>query len=582
MKRIFWLSSIFIYFALGEVLAQTLKTPFEVNNSICSRYDEVISFYQQLAKKSKLVRVLEAGPSDASFPIHAVVIASKKHFSPEQSRKAGKAVLFINNGIHPGEPDGVEAAMLFARDLVTDQNLTPLLEAVTLVIIPIYNVGGSLNRNRDSRVNQNGPEEYGYRGNAQNLDLNRDFAKCDSRNAKTFVQLFRKWNPDVFLETHTTDGADYPYVMTLLSSQRHKLQTELGNFMYKQFIPSWTKSMSEQHLEVIPYVNAEGDPMQGIYDFLDVPRFSTGYAALFHCMGFMAESHMLKPFPARVTAHKLLMHQLLKTMTIKKTELLNARSQALTASMAKTTMDVRWKLDKSRADSLIFSGYLQEKSISKVTGLEKLQYNTTKNYQTKVPYYNVCQPVTTVQIPMAYVLPAAYEAVVERLKLNHVRMEVLDRDTLLEATYYRILEYPTVAKPYENHYLHQSVTIEPVKLKRLYLKGDYLIPTDQPAVRYVVEMLEPEGHDSFFAWNFFDAVLQRKEYFSDYLFEPLAEALLLNNPPLQADFDRKKAEDARFAQNPQAMLEFIYDRSPYADPGYMIYPVGKVEKNNEE
>lgn len=561
---------------LPGTYTQTLKTPFEKNNNQTSTYEECIQFYKALEKKSGLVKVIEAGDSDVSLPIYTVILSSKKQFSPEKCRKAGKAILMINNGIHPGEPDGIEAGMLFARDLALDQTMGRLLDSVTVVIIPVYNVGGSLNRTRWTRVNQNGPDEYGFRGNVQNLDLNRDFIKCDSRNAKTFTQCFQYWNPDVFLETHTTNGADYPYLMTLISSQRHKLQIELGNYMYKHFIPSWIRSMHEWNLEVIPYVNADGDPAKGIYEMLDSPRFSTGYAALFHCMGFMAEAHMLKPFSARVASHKLLMQHLALTLHKRKTEVLQARKEATIGAMSKRTMDIRWEIDKTRADSILYKGYLQEKSLSKVTGLEKIHYNPTKGYSKKIPFYNVYQPVVTVQKPIAYVVPAAYEAVVERLKLNGIDMKPLPRDTLLDASYYKITDYGSVAKPYEQHYLHPSVKLETVKKKRLYLKGDFIIHTHQPSVRYIVETLEPEAHDSFFAWNFFDAILQRKEYYSDYLFEPLAEALLMNDSTLREAFEQKKKEDPEFVKNSNAMLEFLYDRSVYAEPGYRIYPVARI------
>ncbi|MBK8954492.1 MAG: M14 family metallopeptidase [Saprospiraceae bacterium] len=556
--------------------AQSLKTPFEKNNNQTSTYIDCINFYKALEKKSGLVKVFEAGPSDVSLPIYTVVLSSKKNFTPEKSRKAGKAILFINNGIHPGEPDGIEASMMFARDLVSDPNQAKILDEISIVIIPIYNVGGSLLRNKYSRVNQNGPDEYGFRGNAQNLDLNRDFIKCDSRNAKTFTQLFRHWDPDIFLETHTTDGADYPYLMTLLSSQRHKLQIELANYIYKHFIPPFIKSMSERNLDVIPYVNSEGDPSGGIFDFLDSPRFSTGYAALFHCMGFLAESHMLKPYNARVSAHKLLMQKLAEQTRLQKNELLRVREEAKSAATKSKTMDIRWKIDKSRCDSLYFTGYTAEKKISELTGLERISYDKNKPYSKNIPYYNVCQPVKTVKRPTAYFVPAAFEMVIERLKWNGVQMHRLEKDSLVRAHYYKIKNFKSVSKPYEGHFMHQEVETESIRDSRMYFKGDYIIYTQQPAIRYIVETLEPEAHDAFFVWNFFDPILQRKEYFSDYLFEDLAVSILENDRDIKKEFEERKLNDSQFARSSRAMLEFIYDRSKYAEPGYRLYPVALI------
>lgn len=579
-KNHLWMR-IFIFSLLLSMVAETLEsqrlqTPFERNNNYTGRYDEVMVFYRELARKHANVKLVEAGPSDVpSFPLSTVILSSRKQFTPEKVRKAGKAVLLINGGIHPGEADGIEAAMLFARDMVTDPRLVALLDRITVVILPVYNVGGSLLRNGTTRVNQNGPDDYGFRGNAQYLDLNRDFIKCDSRNALSFSELFRYWDPDVLLETHTTDGADYPYVLTLIASQRHKLQTELGNYFYKRLLPQLYRTVSEQRLEMIPYVHSAGDPATGIYDFLDYPRYSTGYAALFHCMGIMAESHMLKPFAARVSAQRLLMTKLSETLAGQASDVIAVRREARQAAVQRKVHDIRWQLDTAFVDSLVFSGYELGRKSSSVTGFERYYFDHSKPYTKKVPYYNTSRPVSSVEVPEYYVVPGVYEAVIERLRANGIRMRRLESDSLIEAEYYRIGALRSAVKPYEGHFPHREFALERVKGQRPYFKGDYLIPVRQDAIRYVVETLEPDAHDSFFRWNFFDGILQRKEYFSDFLFEEIAGAILDKDPALKADFQIRKAREPAFAADPHAMLEFIYSRSKYAEPGYMLYPIAR-------
>lgn len=559
--------------------AQELRTPFELNNNQTTTYDECIRFYKSLEKKSSFIKLIEAGPSDVDRPLMTVVLSSRKAFTPQKTRKAGKAVLLINNGIHPGEPDGIDAAMLFARSLVTDPVRQKILDELTVVIIPIYNVGGSLMRNKTSRVNQNGPMEYGFRGNRQNLDLNRDFIKCDSRNAESFNKLFQYWDPDVFLETHTTNGADYSYVMTLISTQRHKLQENLAGFMYKKFQPAFLNSLVDNGIVSSPYVNAIGDPANGIYGFLDLPRYSTGYASLFHCLGFMSESHMLKPYPARVAAQQKTMESLLITTASMKAELLESREEAKRSCMGKENFDINWARDESRADSIFFSGYTMEKSISPVTGMERIHYNIGKPYVKKIPYYNVFKPSVTIKIPEAYLIPAAYDNVIQRLKWNSVQMRKLPQDTLVKAKFYKILSYKSSPGPYEMHHPHNEIKVQEFTSERKYFKGDYMIFTQQESVRYIVETLEPEGPDSFFAWNFCDGILQRKEYFSDYLFEDLAVQILESDQKLKDEFDHRKKTDPLFSKDSGAMLEYIYDRSIYADPAYKIYPVARLMRN---
>lgn len=575
MSRSILLFTLIFNYSFFILHSQALLTPFEKNNKTTTTYEECISFYKNLEKTSKLVKVIEAGPSDVGYPIHTIVLSSHNDFTAEKSRKSGKTILLINNGIHPGEPEGIDASMLYAREMVTDGNKSKLLDQITIVIIPIYNVGGSLNRNSFSRVNQNGPSEYGFRGNAQNLDLNRDFIKCDSKNAETFTHIFQNWDPDVFVDTHCTDGADYPYLMTLITSQRHKLQKQLGDFVYSHFVPAFYDKMKSEGLEAFPYINSDGDPSTGISDLMDSPRFSSGYAALFHCIPFISESHMLKPYDARVNAQKILLRSLALVCVDYKKQIFEIRKTAKENYRKQTDVTINWKIQKQTTDSILFHGYEVEKMTSEVTGLERIKYNRNKPYEKKIPFFDYGKPDLKIQRPDVYIVPAAYQQVIERLKWNGVQMQTLIKDSMIKAEYYRIIDYKSPAKPYENHFLHSQIELETIKTKRKFFKGDYLIKTDQPSMRYIIETLEPQAPDSYFAWNFFDAMLQRKEYFSNYLFEDIATELLQNNYTLREDFEKRKRDDPAFAKDPDAMLNFIYSRSKFSEPGYMIYPVAR-------
>jgi hypothetical protein len=565
-----------IIISIPVLNCQSLITAFEKNNKTTTTYAECISFYKQLAKSSKKwIKLIEAGPSDAGYPIHLVVISNKNHNTPEKTRKAGKVVLMINNGIHPGEPDGIDAAMLFAKELISDETKRSILDDVTIIIIPVYNIGGSLNRNQFTRVNQNGPLEYGFRANGQNLDLNRDFIKCDSKNAETFTKIFHSWDPDVFLDTHCTDGADYPYVMTLITSQRQKLEKQLGDFVFTKFAPAFYERMKEDGVEMSPYVNTEGDLMNGIYDYMDLPRLSSGYAALYHSIPFVSESHMLKSFDARVNAQKILMKNLAVLTSRNKKEIIEMRNQAKFNYKNMTELPVSWKLQTQLKDSIWFKSYGVDKFKSEITGNERIRYNTSKVSEKKIPYYNNSKPEINIKRPYAYIVPAAYHEVVDRLKWNGVQMQVLENDSIIQAEFYKITDYKTTERPYENHYLHSGVQIQPLKLSRKYFKGDYIIKAEQANIRYLTETLEPQAPDSYFAWNFFDGILQRKEYFSAYLFEELAPDILKNDYALQNEFEKKKHIDPEFSKDPDAMLYFIYAHSKYSETGYMIYPVGR-------
>ena len=167
------------------------------------------------------------GHDDDGSPIHLFVLDDGSGASPDSIRAAGKNILWITNGIHPGEPDGIDASLLLAQALLDSDQYMGLLSHTAVCIVPVYNVSGAKVRNSTSRVNQMGPVEYGFRGNARNLNLNRDFIKADARNTRTLVSALNTWDPDVYFETHVSNGADHRYVMELLVTHPDKLDTNL-------------------------------------------------------------------------------------------------------------------------------------------------------------------------------------------------------------------------------------------------------------------------------------------------------------------------------------------------------------------
>ncbi|MFY9514602.1 MAG: M14 family zinc carboxypeptidase, partial [Rubrivivax sp.] len=285
-------------------------TPFERGNgNQTTTWQDCIAFHQRLAQAfGGWLRFEEAGRSDAGVPIHVGVFSSDGVFDPPAVKAAGRAVFFNNNGIHPGEPEGIDACMALLRDLCLDPAQRAALGRTVLVYIPVYNVDGALNRGDSSRVNQNGPEAFGFRGNARHLDLNRDFVKLDSLNARCFAQVFTRWDPDVMVDTHTSNGADYQHVLTLIATQPDKLGGQTGQHLRQTMLPALHAAMAARGFPMCPYVNPVHEiPDDGIADFLDSPRFSTGYAALHHTIGFMPETHMLKPFAARYHSTRALL-----------------------------------------------------------------------------------------------------------------------------------------------------------------------------------------------------------------------------------------------------------------------------------
>lgn len=567
----------FSFFFLPEnTSAQDFKTPFEKSKNTTATYAECIDFYKQLADEYTELQITEVGETDSGEPLHLVVLDKDQDFDPATIRAKGKAIILINNGIHPGEPEGIDASMIMLRNFLESEDRMELLDKIVLAVVPIYNVGGALNRNSHTRANQEGPESYGFRGNAKNLDLNRDFIKADSKNAKAMSQIFAKWNPDVFVDNHTSNGADYPYVITLISTQKDKLNVSISDYMNQRLVPNLFKQMKNRKYEMSPYVYASTTPDEGIMGFLDLPRYSTGFSSLHQAIGFTVETHMLKPFEDRMWATYNFMEALIREVNADASMILRVREQAMLSAKNKKTFDLNWTLDSTRVELLMFKGYEAKYKTSEVSGLSRLYYDREATWEKEIPFYNSYKATASAEKPIAYIIPQAYSRVIERLKWNGVEMKRLSENTEINAEFYYIKNYNTGKSPYEGHYLHKNVEVEKKQMKRLFRKGDYVVYANQKINELIVHALEPQGADSYFAWNFFDGILQQKEYFSTYVFEDVAAKMLEEDAQLVADFEEKLKEDEDFAKSSWAQLYFIYKRSPHYEPTHNLYPVGRL------
>jgi hypothetical protein len=517
------------------------------------------------------------GETDSGFPLHLVVFSASKEFDFNKIHLSKKNTILINNAIHPGESDGVDASMMLLRDIVQDKNQLKKLKNVVIAVIPIYNIGGALNRNSHSRANQNGPKEYGFRGNAQNFDLNRDFIKADTKNAKAFAEIFHLVKPAVFIDNHVSNGADYQYGITHLFTQHNNLGNDLGAFIENEMKPNIEASLLKKNIIITPYVNVWGTtPEAGFSQFFDSPRYSTGYTTLFNTLGMMVETHMLKPYKQRVEETYSLLESVIDFTLEKGTEIIVLRQNAVAKILAKKTYPISFEIDEKNYETLQFKGYEGSYIDSKVTNSKRLFYDRTKPYTKPVKYFNNYIASKEIQLPKAYILKRGWWKVLERLKDNHIKYTVFRNDTAITADEQHIKDYKTSSKPFEGHYPHYNATVSSETKKVLFQKGDIYIPIHQNGVRYIIETLEAEATDSFFNWNFFDTILEQKEHFSAYVFEDIAEKLLLENPTLRDLLKQKMNTDKDFAESPEAQLDFVYKNSPYYESEHLKLPVYKV------
>ena len=556
---------------------QAFETVFERSNGLESpTYLEMMDYYRKLVDAYPAVlKLVEVGPADAYYPLHLVLVNPEGSLDADQWAAEGKMPVLINNGIHPGEPDGIDASMMLVRDVAQGRVKLPV--NVVLAVVPCFNIGGMLQRSPYHRVDQDGPREFGARGNSQNLDLNRDFMKADAAETRSLIRAIEWVNPLVLIDNHVSNGADYQHVMTLLSTQPEKLGGAMGDLLRHQLEPEVYRRMKDAGFPMVPYVNHWGTtPEKGWDAYLEGPRYLSGYGAVRNIYSFVPETHMLKPFADRVRATYALNVALIETFAAQRVVATEAQAAQRAAEAQATRLPVAWTIDTTQVNRVPFLGYQRGYKPSEVSGQPRLFYDRSKPYEVNVAYRDVAVATQWVDVPQAYVIPRGWTEAWDRLTAHGIRFRELTRDTTLRVEVTYIEGYKASPQPYEGHFALRGITTRRDTLDVKFLAGDYLVPSAQPMRRYLTEALEADAPDGLLAWGFFNAVLQQKEGFSGYVFEDTAAKLLRERPALKAAFEAKKASDPEFAGNGDAQLNWIFQQTEYYELRYRRYPVYKL------
>lgn len=536
-------------------------------------YNQLVSFYKNLSAKYDDISLFNFGNSDYGEPLFVCVLNAVQDSTATFKNARNGLSLLVNNGIHPGEPCGINASMQLAKDFTKLNELQKKAFPIVAIVLS-HNVGGTFNRSSTSRVNQVGPEEYGFRGNARNYDLNRDFIKMDTENAWAFTRLFHALDPDVFVDTHTTNGADYSYVLTYIHPINEVLPPSLKSLTVNELIPHLTEKLKTNwQYDLFPYVVLKDRTLdKGIVSFDSSPRYSIGYTQLFNTISLITEAHMLKPFEERVKSTYAFLVEVVEWMHENNSTIKTARKEAFEYQINKD----KWKYNFQRtenADSIFFKGFEWNFQPSKITGKERLKYNSDKPWNEHIPFYNEFTTKDFLEVPSYYIVKNSEKEILKRLKVNRVEMKQLQQDTTIFVRAQFVEDFSTIKLPFEGHYLHYDTKVQLQPKQVQFRKGDWLISTNQRAANFLHNVLFAEMTDSYFNWNFMDSYLNQKEYFSPYLFEETAEQLLASDSELKKNFEQKKLEDKEFADKAYDQLYYIYQNSKYFEKSYRILPV---------
>lgn len=398
----------------------------------------------------------------------------------------------------------------------------------------------------------------------------------DSKNMFTFASIFQSLDPDIFIDTHTSNGADYQYTMTYIAPIKEKLAPSVKSIMYDELIPHLHENLPKKwNYDLVTYVNLKGKTLdEGIVDYNATPRYSMGYADLFNCISFTTETHMLKPFDERVRSTFGFLLEVIGYAMNHSAEIEKAREAAFKFDQNQSIYPTNFQAD-TVPDSILFKGFEWKFIESLLTDQKRLKYYQDKPFEKYIPHYKNFHATDTLTIPNLFIIQRQEVDVIERLIANGVQLKRVEKDSLLNVKNNKIISYSTTSKPYEGHYLHSNIKVDHEKTKLNLKRGDIIISTNQSKRKFITHVLSPNFRDSYFAWNFFDSYLQQKEYFSSYVFEEVAVELLKNDEALRKKYQAKFNDESDASRWEQ--LYYIYKNSPYYEPSHNVLPIYFVE-----
>jgi hypothetical protein len=548
------------------------------------RYADTIAYCKRLAAASPWVSYQTFGTSPQGRDLALLVLSKDQAFTPEAAHTTGKPILLVQNCIHAGEVAGKDASLMLARDIAITKTRAELLEHAILLIMPMFSVDGHERYTPYSRINQDGPDAMGWRVTAQNLNLNRDYAKADAPEMRGWLRVFNTWRPHLHIDNHSTDGGDWQYDLMYATDQHAIAAPTIANWLKNELYAYMLPALEQDgHLTMTYFSPVDGkDPSKGIRSGgWFGPRFSNSYCCLRNRPSILVETHALKPYRTRVIGHYNLMARTLEVMNKNPAALIEATRQADANTVKLVTPyepDRKLPLTLRRTpegEPIHFRGFAYQRLHSAISGTDRIVYQRGVPKEFDTVWYHDSVVDKTITLPRGYIIPGQWQDVIEVLRLHGLKCHALTQPASLQVESYRFSDVEFAKGPFEGRF-GCRYKAEPIKETRKFEAGSVIVWLNQPDAKLAIHLLEPESRDSLVAWGFFNGIFEQKEYGEHYVLEKLARKMLDADPSLAAEFEKRLAEDPEFAANSRARLNFFYHRSPYWDRLMNVYPVGRL------
>jgi hypothetical protein len=562
---------------------EALRTRAEVSNfEATSNYEETLDFLRRLQAHFPEMNLGFYGSSGEGRALPFVVVSREKAFTGRKAQRVSKPIVLIQNGIHAGEIEGKDASLMLLRDLALGRH-PEILEGVTLVVLPIYNVDGHERISPYNRPNQNGPKQgMGFRTTTSGLDLNRDYLKISSEEARSLIALVNDWRPHLHVDDHVTDGIDMDWVLTWSWAEAPQAPAPVDAWL-RAHMPAVLAATEKAGHKAGPYVDLieRNDPSKGFSSWVGQPRYSTGYFPLRNRPSILVEMHSYKPYQQRVLANRDFLLALLDEVARDPAALTRAVAEAEAAEVARgkpdaPPSDVVVNFEQSdQADRIRLPVYAGEMKTSVVTGEPLLLFRRGELNAMEVPWYHGSKAVRTVPRPRGYLVLPGWPQIEQRLRGQGLRVEKLIKPVELEVEAMRAADPKPAPSSYQG-LTRMSARIERTAERRRIPAGSLWVPADQPDFEVAVQLLEPDAVDSLLSWGLLSSIFEGKEYIDPRVLEGLVTKML-EDPKIAAEW-RTALQDPKLAADTNARYQWWFRHTPYWDERAGLLPYFRVMK----
>jgi len=482
-----------------------------------STYGDVTAFINTLRALNAPLAYGTIGTTTQGRAIPYLIASRPVVTTPEEARRLGRPIVYVNANIHAGEVEGKEALLALVRDLVYQKHPN-VLDSLVLIAVPDYNADGNeaFAPQSVNRTEQNGPPRVGTRANAQGLDLNRDYMKAEAPETRASLAMFTAWDPDVYVDLHTTDGSYHGFALTYSPSLAPPAYAEgfAGDFTRDTLLPEIRARMDRRGIPIFDYGNFEGpgdrditDTVKhGWYTYEHKPRYGTNYYGLRGHISILSEAYSHDPFRTRIASTYAFVSEILSATARHAATVEGFRASA--DHVSAPTVAIRSRMTTHPFDGPIPFEILVRTgdSVQTQPGVPRGVRRTGRFKTQLMPIYDRFEPALSIQRPAAYLLPAGYPNVTDILRRNGIAMQPVAVGAHYRAQLFVVDSLKHAARPFQKHsetrvagHWRDTTVDAPA--------GAMIVPADGRLGALAAYFLEPESDDGFLDWNFFDSAL---------------------------------------------------------------------------